>query len=176
MLLLVFIGLPGSGKGSQANIIANNHSFEHIAMGDLLRNYLKKDGEKVKHLQKLLAQGNLIPDATVNNIINDELSHLKANSSNVILDGYPRSMKQVQYLKENNYEKFIKVIHFDIDKDILVKRITGRFNCAECGAIYNQYLAPPIVEGVCDTCKHTEFVCRKDDNVTSLKQRLHEYA
>ena len=174
MSTLIFIGLPGSGKGTQTDILVKKHNFVSVCAGDLIRKFLKQDKPDIQKIRDSLSSGKLMPDSMVNDIISEELKLLDLKSK-IILDGYPRSIEQAKYL-ESNILKSSKtiVINLEIDSALLLSRIKGRYNCVDCGKIYNDYNRPKI-SSICDYCKGSNFSCRKDDNGNALRKRIDEY-
>lgn len=175
MIILIFIGLPGSGKGTQASFLTKEKGFKAISAGDLLRKFLSKNTAEITAIKNKLPEGSLMPDSMVNEIIKNQIEDLNLNYPGIILDGYPRSINQAQYLDKNMFKNSKKLaISFDIQQELLLNRIKGRHNCSNCGKIYNDQF-PTIITGQCDDCGGKEFFCRKDDNANTLKIRINEY-
>ncbi len=174
---IIFLGAPGCGKGTQANIITKKLDFVTISTGNLLRNIAKKNDEFSIKVRKILDSGKLVSDEIVTKLI-EEFYTQNIDVSGCILDGYPRNLQQASLLDNilsKYYLRVDKVIYFDIDNSILVKRISGRFSCASCGAIYNKFFGSTKQEGVCDICKASEFVHRADDDEDVVLERLKVY-
>ena len=175
---LILLAAPGAGKGTLAKTLKEEYNYIHISTGDLLREIVASDdplGVKIKEIQ---AQGALVSDDIVFEVLKKRL--IKPDCKNgIILDGFPRNLKQAE-----KYEEIIKEIGIDlgitillnIDESILVKRITGRRICKKCGEIYNIYNEGmiPKVEGKCDKCGE-ELYQRPDDNEESLKVRYETF-
>lgn len=166
---LIFIGPQGSGKGTQAKLIADKFGFAHISTGDLLRNL---SGELKKEADVYMNSGKLVPDEFIIKILKERLE--KADCvSGAILDGFPRNMNQAVEL-----DKIIKItsaINIEISDEEAIKRISGRFSCSKCGEGYNIYTEPkPKNKGICDKCSG-ELIQRKDDNPEAVKKRLEIY-
>ncbi len=172
-MLVVFLGPPGSGKGTQAKIISSRYSFKHVSTGDMLRE-VSKSGTKLGNiLSKVMARGELVTDDLVNQIVSESLSKPEYRE-NCILDGYPRTLAQGQFLDRIISSEYI-VINFVIDLDKLKERISKRFVCIDCGSIYNEISSPTKILGICDKCGSTKFEHRADDNEHSLINRVDAY-
>lgn len=172
-MVIIFLGPPGSGKGTQGKLVSKLIGYKHISTGDMLREYAEKDDDIARKLKETLGSGKLVSDELINEILKNYLKDLDL-FSNMILDGYPRTVDQAKFLSNLIGDKVL-AIHFKIDEDILIKRIEGRFVCLECGAIYNEYFNNTKIESVCDFCGSTEFKKRSDDRREILEKRLEEY-
>ena len=178
---ILLMGAPGSGKGTQCTKICEDFEVVSIVMGDTLRSRLRDTNDKYhKVLADIMGAGKLAPDELILDVLIDEISSRSISSStNLILDGCPRTIGQAEGL-----EKFLSdsygcglthVINIDVDYDNVVERICGRFSCAKCKHGYHDKYLKPKKEGVCDNCGSTEFTRRKDDNEDVLRSRLEEY-
>lgn len=174
---VVFIGPPGCGKGTQASVLIEQYGYIKVSTGDLLRDIAKKNDDFGNKIRSLLERGVLVSDE----IVNDLISHFyqqNEDKKGVIFDGYPRSISQAKSLDLmlNHYNTAIDVVfYFDIAEEILVKRITGRYTCTECGAIYNQFFSNTKIQGECDMCHSKSFNKRADDTEIIIKERLKVY-
>jgi adenylate kinase len=131
-----------------------------------------------ENLRQILASGKLVSTDIVNKFALKAVDNIQRESKHnkgIVFDGYPRNLIQAEYLNNKFPDEEFKVIFFDITFDNLVARVTGRFTCKECGAIYNKKLMMPKTDGECDMCSSKEFVTREDDNLESLKTRWKEY-
>lgn len=174
---IIFLGAPGSGKGTQALMLSNELNIPQISTGDALRKEVDELTEVGKLAKSHMDSGNLVPDEVVVNIIKNRISKEDCKNG-FILDGFPRNIAQAKTLDlmlESLNTKINKVFNFDVSEDILVKRITGRYTCKNCNAPYNKFFKLPIKEGVCDNCHCTEFSNRSDDNEETLRSRLKVY-
>ena len=175
---LVFIGPPGSGKGTQAIYVVDRYGVAHISTGALLRDAVAAGTELGKQASELMQRGSLVPDELVTQLIAQFLDEQDV-SSGFLLDGFPRSISQAEQLDvmlEERNSPLTMVVHLHVDHGALIKRLSGRRTCTNCGTIYNIYFNPPKVEGVCDNCGDAgELMQRDDDNEESIKHRLSVY-
>lgn len=174
--IIVLIGPPGVGKGTQARLLQERKNIPQISTGDMFREMMKADTPLAKEVQQILAAGKLVSDELTFQIVKDR-TWRDDTKGTYILDGYPRTAVQAAQLEELAREqgKEIKAILVDIPKDELMKRLTGRRNCPVCGEIYNIYSKPPKVDNVCDFHPETELNHRADDNEESVSTRLATY-
>lgn len=178
---IVLLGAPGCGKGTQGELLVNSgFSFKVICVGDILRENLQTIVPQLgKTVGEIIGGGTLLPDSVIVDLVKNAMSQMNdVLNANIIFDGFPRTIGQAEALSNMTKSlghKISHVINFEIDDAVLVKRITGRSKCKNCGKIYNDYFSKPKVSGVCDVCGCKEFVRRDDDNETALKKRLSEY-
>lgn len=163
---IIFLGAPGCGKGTQSATLTEEYGFIHVSTGDLLRSIIEQKTEFADSLKQIMASGQYISDEIVNKIIDDFYAKVD-KTSNIVLDGYPRNIAQAKALdlilaKYNT--GITKVLYFDIEQSSLIKRVTGRYTCNHCGAIYNSFLHPTKFKDKCDKCGGSEFNRRDDDN------------
>lgn len=173
-MIIIFIGPPASGKGTQASLISGMFKLPYLSTGNLLRKASKDEGEDNDVLRETLASGKLVTSDLVNRLAFSELDK-EEYSRGFVLDGYPRNLSQAEFLDKKFPDEKYKVIFFDISYENLVERATSRFACAKCGAIYNKISVPTKVENECDMCGSHEFVTRDDDNAEVLAERWKEY-
>jgi len=170
---LIFLGAPGAGKGTGANGLTEREPLVHISTGDILRAEVKNGTELGKTAAVLMKKGELVPDEIVAGMVKSRLGQHDCDNG-FILDGFPRTIKQAELL-EDALEEINKtidaVIYFDISDDILLKRLTARISCRECGRIYNKLFLPPKKENTCDNCD-VELFQRPDDSLETAKDRL----
>jgi adenylate kinase len=174
---VVFIGPPGCGKGTQASALIEQYGYIKVSTGDLLRDIAKRNDTFGSKIKSLLERGILVSDEIVNDLISNFYRENK-DKEGVIFDGYPRSISQAKSLDLmlNHYNAAIDVVfYFDIAEEFLVKRITGRYTCTNCGAIYNQFFSNTKVQGECDMCHSKSFNRRTDDTEVVIKERLKIY-
>ncbi|HJD56411.1 MAG TPA: adenylate kinase [Rickettsia endosymbiont of Pyrocoelia pectoralis] len=174
-MIIIFLGPPGAGKGTQGKKIAKKIHLPHVAIGDIFRAITKTPGKDAELVNEYIKQGKLIPNEIVNQTIKNFLLSLDYKEG-YILDGYPRNLEQAKFFKSFSAEFFaaekIKIIFFDISDELLIKRILGRYNCKSCGKIYNTYFYPSKIENICDDCGSSTFEYRKDDNEKIVKERI----
>lgn len=170
---LIFIGAPGAGKGTIANILLAKYPLAHISTGDLLRNEIKNDTSLGRQAAEIMKAGKLVPDDLVTGMVRSRLAQSDCQKG-FILDGFPRTLNQAdllgKVLKELN-NQLSRVIYLKVSDDILLQRLTARQNCKKCGEIYNKLFMPSKVEGVCDKCGG-ELFQRPDDSLETAKSRL----
>lgn len=170
---LILMGLPGAGKGTQAEKINETYNIPHISTGDMFRLAIKEGTELGKQAKSFMDQGNLVPDEVTIGIVKERLAKDDCKDG-FLLDGFPRTIAQAealqQLLTEMN-EKIDYVIHVNVPKDKLVERLTGRRVCPTCGATYHVLYNPPKQEGVCDK-DGSKLDQRDDDTEETVKNRL----
>lgn len=170
---LVLMGLPGAGKGTQAERIVEKYGIPHISTGDMFRAAMKEGTELGLKAKSFMDEGALVPDEVTIGIVRERLSKLDCQDG-FLLDGFPRTVAQAEALEgilEALGKKIDYVINVDVDKDILMARLTGRRICKSCGATYHLVFNPPAVEGKCDRCGG-ELYQRADDNEETVQNRL----
>lgn len=173
---IILIGPPGSGKGTQSARLSTALGIPKISTGDILRSYISDNTPLSEKINKIIASGALVPDDILASVIKERLSALDCENG-FILDGYPRSLQQATFLESLLLQKKYRlvVIEIIVPESILVKRVTGRFSCKKCGAIYNQYFLRPEKDGICDKCGSSDFYHRVDDNESVIVDRLQTY-
>ncbi|MBN4016674.1 adenylate kinase [Rhodospirillaceae bacterium AH-315-P19] len=174
---LILLGPPGAGKGTQAKSIEAKHGIVHLSTGDMLRAAIASGSDLGKQVKDIVEKGALVSDAIIIQMIEERIAAQDC-SNGFILDGFPRTVAQAEALDEMLVRKEIKldhVIELGVEDAALVKRISGRFSCADCGAGYHDEFKQPAVEGVCDRCGSKAFSRRKDDNPETVKARLLAY-
>ncbi|MEE9378074.1 MAG: adenylate kinase [Candidatus Lokiarchaeia archaeon] len=173
MKKIILFGPPGAGKGTFSGQIKKIlPDITHISTGDIFRENLKNETPLGLKAKEYMDKGELVPDSLTNEIIKDRLEQIKDKSW--ILDGFPRNMNQVEFLE--NITEIDLLLLLQVSRDIIFKRILGRYGCKNCGEIYNKYTLPSKVEGKCDKCgAEIKFEQRSDDNEETLKNRLDAY-
>ncbi len=170
---LVLMGLPGAGKGTQAEKIVDQYGIPHISTGDMFRAAMKEGTELGLKAKSFMDKGELVPDEVTIGIVRERLSKDDCLKG-FLLDGFPRTVPQAEALENILAEldrKIDYVINIDVDKDILMERLTGRRICKSCGATYHLVFNPPAKEGVCDRCGG-DLYQRADDNAETVQNRL----
>ena len=175
-LVLVFLGPPGVGKGTQAARLASDLGLPHISTGDLFRDHLKRETPLGLKAREYMNSGRLVPDDLVIDLVMDRIA-LPDSLRGFILDGFPRTLPQAHKLGHalaGSGDGVSAVLYFDAPRDVIVERISGRRTCRQCGAISHETHAPTRVRGVCDVCGG-ETVQRADDESEKVRQRLAVY-
>ena len=176
MLRAVLLGPPGAGKGTQAVRLVEKYEIPHISTGDIFRKNIKEGTELGKKAQEYMNAGALVPDELVVDLVKDRLQQDDCKNG-FLLDGCPRTIFQAEKLDEFLSESNLKmdiVINLKVEKEALIKRLTGRRVCKDCGASYHIVNIPPKKEGVCDICGG-ELILRKDDNIETVENRINVY-
>ena len=176
MLRAVLLGPPGAGKGTQAVRLVEKYEIPHISTGDIFRKNMKEGTELGKKAQEYMNAGALVPDELVVDLVKDRLQQDDCKNG-FLLDGFPRTIFQAEKLDEFLSESNLKmdiVINLKVEKEALIKRLTGRRVCKDCGASYHIVNIPPKKEGVCDICGG-ELIQRKDDNIETVENRINVY-
>ncbi|SHE76041.1 Adenylate kinase [Atopostipes suicloacalis DSM 15692] len=171
---LILLGLPGAGKGTQAEHITEHYNVPHISTGDIFRAAIKNETPLGLEAKKYMDAGDLVPDDVTNNIVKERLQEDDVKNG-FLLDGYPRTLNQSEALKANLEDlgrSLDAVIYLKVPTEILMERLTGRYICSNCGATYHKIFNPTKIEGVCDRCGGTEFYQRDDDKPETVKKRI----
>ena len=176
MLRAVLLGPPGAGKGTQAVRLVEKYEIPHISTGDIFQKNIKEGTELGKKAQEYMNAGALVPDELVVDLVKDRLQQDDCKNG-FLLDGFPRTIFQAEkldeFLSESN-QKMDIVINLKVEKEALIKRLTGRRVCKDCGASYHIVNVPPKKEGICDICGG-ELIQRKDDNIETVENRINVY-
>lgn len=170
MKITVFLGAPGSGKGTQAKKLCQNDQFIHLSTGDMLRSAIKEGTPLGLKAKSFMDKGELVPDETVIGLIQETLAQCKSHQ-HVILDGFPRTVPQAEALNKNGNTKVNQAVLFEIPDSVLVGRLTGRRVCKSCGQPFHIAHVKTKKEGICDVCGG-EVVQRSDDKEDVVKRRL----
>jgi adenylate kinase len=169
---IIFIGPPGSGKGTQAKRLAASREIPHISTGDMLREAVAEGTELGREAEPIMKSGALVSDELMVGIVRERLSKKDAERG-FILDGFPRTVVQAEKLEGiiGNGSSPLRVLQLLVPDDAIVRRITLRRTCVQCGAIYHLENRPPAVDSVCDRCG-AEVIARADDNEEAVRRRL----
>ncbi len=175
--IIVLIGAPGAGKGTQARLLDERRGIPQISTGDMFREMKTLDTPLAREVQEIMASGKLVSDEVTYRVVRERTAREDCRGT-YVLDGYPRTAVQAEQLEELAREqgKEIRAIEVDVPRDELLKRLTGRRSCPVCGEIYNIYSRPPKVDGHCDLHPDAELLHRADDNEESVMTRLDTYA
>lgn len=174
---IIFIGPPGAGKGTQAQVAVERTGLVHVSTGDLFRAALKQGTELGMQAKGYMDAGELVPDALVIDMLLERLAKPDITTG-VIFDGFPRTLDQASALDEtlsNRNAQIDGVVLFEVDDEVLVKRISGRISSKITGVVYNKYFNPPRDADGNDISSSEEFVQRPDDNEETVRNRLDVY-
>jgi adenylate kinase len=171
--ILVLLGPPGGGKGTQAKRLVGEFDLVHYSTGDILREEVRRDSEIGRRAKAIMEAGELVPDEVLGEIVRGRLQDLDGKGG-CILDGYPRTVAQARFLEEIRDGMPLIVVNITVDEEQIVKRLSGRRFCPNCGSIYNIYFSPPKEGGRCDRCG-AELERRKDDHEDVIRERLRVY-
>ena len=177
-MIIIMLGAPGTGKGTVAGILSEKLGIPQVSTGDIFRKNIKEQTDLGKLAEKYISKGQLVPDEVTIDIVRDRLKQDDVKKG-IILDGFPRTVKQAEELDkilESENKKVDLVVNLTTPEEEIIERIVNRRVCSnqECKAIYNLILNPPKKEGICDKCG-SELVQRKDDNVETVKARFSSY-
>ena len=177
-MIIIMLGAPGTGKGTVASLLEQQTGLKQVSTGDIFRKNIKEQTELGKIADSYISKGNLVPDDITIDVVKNRLEE-KDVENGIILDGFPRTVKQAEALDEILKEKGKKVdmvLNLTTPEEEIVERIVNRRVCSnqECKAVYNLIMNPPKQEGICDKCG-SELMQRKDDNEETIKIRIHNY-
>ncbi|GBE36824.1 adenylate kinase [bacterium BMS3Bbin07] len=173
---IVLLGAPGAGKGTQAKKLVEKYGIPQISTGDILRKAVADGNPLGKEAKAYMDKGELVPDSVVIGLVKERLTRDDCKKG-FILDGFPRNTAQAEVLDKVLNETNIPLqvaLCVDVDMEILMKRLTGRRTCRQCGQMYNIYFSPPQKESVCDKCGG-ELYQRDDDKEETIRRRLEVY-
>ncbi len=174
---IIFLGPPGCGKGTQAKRLEARCGMLQLSTGEMLREEVRSGTEIGLKAKDIIEAGKLVVDDIVVDMIDRHLDGME-NTSGFILDGFPRTVPQAEsldYLLKKKDMALDQVVEFQVNEEILVRRITGRYSCADCHHGYHQEYQKPKVPGTCDKCGSTKFTRRSEDNEGTVRSRLIEY-
>lgn len=172
-MIIILLGPPGSGKGTQAKKVAEDLSIPHISTGDLFRENLKQGTPLGKKVKEFLDSGRLVPDAIVVDMLEARVAQPDCERG-YVLDGFPRSIPQAEALDKLLASVDYKVINLKVNDETIIQRIEGRESCPGCGAVFNKYSSPSKTGKSCDKCG-TGLVQRSDDKREVVEERLRQY-
>ena len=172
-MYVVLLGLPGAGKGTQAALLKDETSLPHITTGELFRENIRQGTDLGKEAQPFVESGRLVPDEITIGMLLDRISQPDCDRG-CMLDGFPRNVEQARALDEAlaaEGKRIDRAIHISVATDELVRRLSARWSCPNCGAVYNELSLPPKTPGVCDNCC-SRLEQRKDDRPEAVRTRL----
>ncbi len=175
--VLILLGPPGAGKGTQARMLEEQFGLVQLSTGDLLRAAVAAGTEAGKQAKTVMEAGALVSDDIVLAILRDRMTEPDTKAG-IILDGFPRTAKQAEALDkllESEGLSLGAAISLEVDDAAMIERVSGRYTCANCGEGYHDTFKTPSVDGVCDKCGSTEFKRRADDNAETVGARLEAY-
>lgn len=167
--VIVFLGIQGSGKGTQAKLLADKTGYQHINIGDLFREQIAQGSPLGQQVKSIISRGDLVDDATVYDMVD---SSLQAGLQGIIFDGFPRTLAQADFLMQRYYVR--KVFYLDLSEAEAIARIDSRRICRKCFADYNLLSHAPKIAGICDLCGG-EVKRRSDDTEDAIRQRVREF-
>ena len=174
--IIVLMGAPGAGKGTQARLLQERLHLPQISTGDIFRALKNAQTPLAQEVREIMERGQLVPDELTIRLVKERTAQPDCRNG-YILDGFPRTPAQAASLEKLAVEQGnnIVAIQIDVPGELLEQRMTGRRNCPVCGEIYNIYLKPPKFDNVCDFHPEAQLVHRADDNVETVKARLATY-
>jgi adenylate kinase len=175
-MILVLLGPPGAGKGTQAKMLARDLRIPHISTGDMFREHKARGTEIGKKVQAIMDSGGLVTDDITNAMVKERLSRPDVKSG-CILDGYPRTTAQAEFLDRlllSLGQKIDRVVSYEVAEEVVVDRVSGRRSCPKCGAVYHVTENPPRKAELCDR-DGAGLVLREDDRPENVQRRLDEY-
>jgi adenylate kinase len=175
-MLIILIGPPGAGKGTQAKKLVNEFNLAYVSTGDILRKAVKEETALGRKAREYMDQGKLVPDELVVEIVRERLLEPDCREG-VLLDGFPRTVSQAVFLDKVLLKLGLNIdlaLLIEVDEDELIDRLTGRRVCSDCGANFHIKFKPPKVRNVCDQCGG-ELYQRDDDTLETVQERLSVY-
>lgn len=171
---IILMGLPGAGKGTQAEKIVATYGIPHISTGDMFRAAMQQQTELGLKAKSFMDKGELVPDVVTNGIVKERLQQADTEKG-FLLDGFPRTQAQAEALDkimQDLNRSIDAVINIEVNPEILMQRLTGRIICRNCGSTYHKTNNPPKVEGTCDRCGSHDFYQREDDKPETVENRI----
>ena len=177
-MVIIMLGAPGTGKGTIASILTEKLGIPQVSTGDIFRKHIKEQTELGKLAESYISKGELVPDDVTVGLVENRLKE-KDVKNGIILDGFPRTVKQAEELDkllDKEGKKVDLVINLTTPEEEIIERIVNRRICSnpECKTVYNLVLNPPKQEGICDKCG-SQLIQRKDDNKETVKLRFNSY-
>ncbi len=170
---IVLLGPPGSGKGTQAAVLAKDLGYAHISTGEILREEIRKNSPLGLQAQEFVKSGKLVPDGVVISIVKERTKKEDCKNG-FILDGFPRTIPQAEALEKEGIT-IDKAVSLEVTEEECVRRLGDRKSCPQCGAVYNPVTRPPKNEGICDQCS-SALIQREDDKAQTIRERFRVYS
>ena len=177
-MILILLGAPGVGKGTQSKLLADNYCLKILSIGDILRSAVKEKTELGMKAKQVIDKGDLVADDVVCSLIEDELVIVNNNFNGYILDGFPRTINQAQKLDLICFKNKLKkpyIIRLSLSEKKIITRLAKRFYCSQCNHSYNFLTNPPKKKNICNQCLGQNFYIRKDDKLDIITRRLSLY-
>lgn len=165
-MILILLGAPGAGKGTQAERLVTAYGLVQLSTGEMLRSEVNSQSELGQKAKEIMESGELVPDDLIIKMISVRISQ-ESDAEGIILDGFPRTTEQAKALDIMLKEKDLRINHviqLEVNEEEIVERLSGRFSCTDCGMGYHKKFAAPANKGICDKCKSTNFTRRSDDS------------
>ena len=177
-MIIIMLGAPGTGKGTVAGILTGKLNIPQVSTGDIFRKHIKEQTELGKLAESYISKGELVPDDVTIGLIENRMEEADVQNG-IILDGFPRTVKQAEELDKllaKKGKKVDMVINLTTPEEEIIERIVNRRICSnsDCKTVYNLVLNPPQIDGICDKCGH-ELIKRKDDTEETVRERLNVY-
>lgn len=176
-MILILLGPPGAGKGTQATRIKEKYNIAHLSTGDMLRGAIAAGTEVGKQAKSVMDEGKLVSDDIIIRLV-EERTEDPDCAKGFLLDGFPRTVAQAEALDGLLDRKGLSLaaaLELAVDDEALIERISGRYSCSSCGAGYHDKFQKPKTEGICDSCGSEEFSRRSDDTAEAVRTRLGSY-
>ena len=176
-MLVILLGAPGVGKGTQAELLAKDYNLVTLSTGEILRNAVRRKAKLGIQVREVMSSGGLVSDDMVCPLVKNELKQ-KTNHNGYILDGFPRTIYQAHILDDiviTSYFEKSYIVSLSLEEEEIVKRLSARIFCKNCNQGYNSITKKSKTKGKCDVCGHVYFYTRKDDKKSTIKVRLSAY-
>ncbi|TNK84056.1 adenylate kinase [Mycoplasmopsis pullorum] len=171
---IIFMGPPGVGKGTAAAIVSEKTQMVHVSTGSIFREEINKNSELGQKVKELVQGGNYVPDEITNQIVKNKINELREQNKKMILDGYPRTIKQAEFLDSISQDDKFVVVELFAPQEVILERLSGRRTCSICGTGFHIKFKPSSVENKCDNCDG-ELIQRKDDQPEAIIKRFEVY-